>query len=302
MAIVDEYQFRDYNRADIRPYFPNVSVRRWTLCKRSSVRSFWEPLSAESIRDALVGVRLVRDIIYLPSVKSTNTLAHELASKAAPHATLIVTDHQTAGRGRKGRAWYMPPCAALAMSFVVRPDLAPRQAHRLTMLAGVAVVEGIEQVTNLNVGLKWPNDVVVAEKKIGGILSETSISAKTIDYAVIGIGLNVNVDFADEPELASTASSLMLQLGHKVDRLRVLVAVVKRFDAHFDKLNLDGVLGAAWSQRLVTLGQRIEARTENKVHVGLAEATDDDGALLLRDDDGKVHRLLAADVTLRKKT
>ncbi|HLF26233.1 MAG TPA: biotin--[acetyl-CoA-carboxylase] ligase [Anaerolineae bacterium] len=264
-----------------------------------------EPLSASAIRAALAQAPLIKEVVYAPAVGSTNDVARDLALHAAPHATLVVTDDQTAGRGRLNRTWYMPPCAALAFSILVRPDLAALHANRLTMLAGLAAAEGIEQATGLAIHLKWPNDVIVMKheessmKKVGGILTESSISGEQIDYAVVGIGLNVNVDFADQPELAETATSLWLELSHPVDRLKVLAAVVACFAARFEWLSADAALRAAWSTRLITLGHRVEAHTPAGALAGLAQAVDDDGALLLRTDDGRLHRLLAADVTLQ---
>ena len=277
-----------------------------------------EPLSAEAVRAAIADVPFIREVVYLPATGSTNDVAHRLASQGAPHATLIVTDDQTAGRGRIGRAWYMPPRAALAMSLLVRPDLAARHANRLTMLASLAAAEGVERATGLAVRRKWPNDVVVeigdwrlevggraaghtsGVKKVGGILTETSILGDAIEYAVVGIGLNVNVDFAGQPELAETATSIMLQLRREVDRLSVLAAVVDRFAKRYEWLSKGDALRATWSARLVTLQRYVEARVGDSVLSGWAEAVDDDGALLLRAGDGIVHRLLAADVTLRE--
>lgn len=276
------------------------------------------PLSVDSIRAALAHVSFVREVVYLPRAGSTNDVARDLGEKGFPHATLVIADDQAKGRGRLGRSWYMPPRSALAMSILVRPDLAAMRANRLTMLAGLAAAEGVERAAGLAVGLKWPNDVVVDDrssmiddrfKKVGGILCESAIVGDKIDYAVVGIGLNVNVDFADRPDLAEIATSVMLQVGHEVDRLSVLAAVTDRFAARFAELNAAGVLREAWSARLVTLGRRVEARTRSvgavgggagdTRRIGVAEAVDEDGALLLRTDDGSVHRLLAADVTLR---
>jgi len=260
-----------------------------------------EPLSEQAIRAALCRVALVREVVYLPSVSSTNDVAHRLAEHGAPNASLIVADDQVAGRGRLSRAWYMAPRSAIAMSLVVRPQLEAARAQRLTLLAGLAAAEGIEQVTGLPAQLKWPNDVVMpnAERgwlKMGGILTETSIAGSQVEYAVIGIGLNINVRFDDQPHLAETATSVMQQLGHEVDRLSVLAAVVERFAFRYDWLGAGDALRAAWSARLATLGRRVEARLTDTVLFGLAEAVDADGALLLRADDGRLHRLLAADV------
>jgi BirA family biotin operon repressor/biotin-[acetyl-CoA-carboxylase] ligase len=261
-----------------------------------------EPLSAESIRAAISAAPLVEEVVYLPRAESTNDVAHDLAAGGAPHATLVVTDHQVAGRGRMGRSWYTPPNTALAMSLVLRPELDARHAQRLTMLAGLAAVEGIESIAELEAGLKWPNDVIGGAdmKKIGGILTETSIADDRIHVAVVGIGLNVNVDFYEQPELDLRATSLMALAGHPLDRLQVLAAVVERFAARYAQLARGEPLARDWAARLVTLGKRIEAQMGDRVLIGRAEQVDADGALLLRDDAGSLHRLLAAEVTIKK--
>ena len=260
--------------------------------------SSYDPLSEAAIRAALIDVPLVRQVVYLPVVGSTNNAARDLAGQGAPHMTLVVTDEQPAGRGRLGRSWYMPPLAAIAMSIVVRPELAAARAQRLTMLAGLAVAEGVEQAAGLAVVLKWPNDVVAPGqlRKLGGILTETAMVGERIDYAAVGIGLNVNADFAGRPDLSGTATSLRLLLGREIDRLSVLAAIVERFMARFDELSAGDALRAAWAARLATLHRRVEARVGDAVWIGVAEAVDDDGALWLRSDDGARHRLLAADV------
>jgi len=284
-----------------------------------------EPLSEDAIRAALANVSLIDRVVYLPAAGSTNDVARTLAANGAPHTTLVVTDEQTAGRGRMGRAWYSPTRAALAMSILVRPDLAATHANRLTMLAGLAAAEGVEQATGLPVKLKWPNDVVVeigdrrlevggwrlevggraadhmsGVRKVGGILIETAMTGERLEYAVVGIGLNVNVDFAGQPDLAETATSLMLQLGREVDRLSVLAAVIERFAARYEWLSEGGALRDAWSARLITLDHQVEARVGGAAISGWAEAVGDDGALLLRTEDGNLQRLSAGDVTLRE--
>jgi len=261
-----------------------------------------ELLSAESIRSALKHVPFIQQVVYLPSVGSTNDVGRALGDTGAPHATLVATDDQTKGRGRLGRSWYTPPRSALALSILVRPDLPAGQANRLTMLAGLAAAEGIEHATGLTVNLKWPNDVIMQNaelrmQKVGGILCESAFIGERIEYAVVGIGLNVNVDFADQPELREIATSLTQHAGREVDRLSVLSAVIERFATWFDRLRSDD-LRAAWSGRLVTLGCRVEAQAGDSIWIGVAEAVDADGALLLRTDAGVLHRLLAADVTL----
>jgi len=267
-----------------------------------------ETLASGSIVRALAGIEFVRRIEYLPTVGSTNDAAKQLGASGAPEATLIVADEQTAGRGRLGRAWYSPPGAAILMSLLLRPRFPPTLAYRLTMLTGVVAVEAVEQVTGLHVGLKWPNDIVVDQSalphtncphpKLGGILTETSISGQDIEYAVVGLGLNVNMDFRGRNDLPE-ATSLIMQLGHEVNRLEILRALVERFAARYTVTDRDERLSADWSARLTTLGRQIIARRGQESIAGLAEGVDESGALLIRADDGALCRVVAADVTLR---
>ncbi len=266
-------------------------------------------LSAERIARALSGIPLVRQIEYLPSVGSTNDLAKQLGALGAPEATLVVADEQTAGRGRLGRAWWTPPGSALALSLLLRPQFHPTLAHRLTMLAGLAAAEAIEHVTGLHVGLKWPNYIVIEKSssvvglsssilKLGGILTETSISGQDMEFAVIGLGLNVNVDFGGWDDLPE-ATSLMNELGRKADRLDILGAWIERWAARYLTLDHDDQLRADWSARLVTLGREVVARNGGNSITGWAEGVSESGALLIRQADGTLASVEAADVTLR---
>jgi BirA family biotin operon repressor/biotin-[acetyl-CoA-carboxylase] ligase len=268
-----------------------------------------EPFSSDRIARALGGIELVRRVEYQPAVGSTNDVAKQLGASGAPEATLVIADEQTCGRGRLGRAWWTPPGTAIAMSLLLRPKFPPTVAYRLTMLTGLVAAEAVEQVTGLRVGLKWPNDVVIEQEargkrqdapilKLGGILSETSISGQDIEFAVVGLGLNVNVDFRGRADLPE-ATSLMMQVGHEVDRLAILRALVGRFAARYVMIDRDERLRADWSARLTTLGRQIIARRGAESIAGLAEGVDESGLLLIRTDDGISVRVDAADVTLR---
>jgi BirA family transcriptional regulator, biotin operon repressor / biotin---[acetyl-CoA-carboxylase] ligase len=267
-----------------------------------------KPFSNETIARALTGIEFVRRIEYRFKVGSTNDIAKQLGAEGAPEATLVIADEQTAGRGRLGRAWWSPPGTVIAMSLLLRPTFPPRRAHRLTMLAGLAAAEAIEQVTGQRIGLKWPNDVVIEQMaigdrryaihKLGGILTETAISGKVIEFAVVGLGLNVNVDFRGRVDLPE-ATSLMMELGHEVDRLAVLRALVERLAERYAVIDRDEQLLANWSARLTTLGRQVVAQRGDESIEGLAEGVDESGALLIRTDDGALCRVDAADVTLR---
>ncbi len=267
-----------------------------------------EPLSLDAIVRSLHDIQFVRRVEYRSFLGSTNDLARQLAAEGAPEATLVFADEQTAGRGRLGRAWWSPPGTAIALSLLLRPVLAPVHAYRLTMLAGVATAEALEQVTGLPIKCKWPNDIVLEKTpvagrqppvfKLGGILTETSLSSQAFDFAIVGIGLNVNVDLGDRTDLPE-ATSLMQEMGRPVDRLQVLRAVVGRFAARYAIIATDERLREDWSARLATLGRQVVARHQESVVAGLAEGVDESGALLIRADDGRLVRVDAADVTLR---
>jgi len=268
-----------------------------------------KPFSNETIAHALAGIEFVRRIEYRQTVGSTNDIAKLLGAEGAPEATLVIADEQTAGRGRLGRAWWSPPETAIAMSLLLRPTFPPLRAHRLTMLAGLAAAEAIEQVTGLRVGLKWPNDVVIEKDargkkqeaiflKLGGILSEASIAGEGFEFAVVGLGLNVNVDFRGRADLPE-ATSLMMELEHEVDRLAILRALVERFAARYAVIDRDEPLHADWSVRLTMLGRQVVAQRGDESFAGLAEGVDESGALLIRTDDGALRRVDAADVTMR---
>jgi BirA family transcriptional regulator, biotin operon repressor / biotin---[acetyl-CoA-carboxylase] ligase len=270
----------------------------------------------------------ISTVEHYASIGSTNDRARELAARGTPEIALVVADEQLAGRGRQGRSWYTPPGTALAFSLLTRPAIAAQHAMRLTMLAGLAAVEGIEWATGMRLDLKWPNDVVIAmnhnqaatddppptsnhqrptthnqrpaTRKIGGILTECAFQSDALEYAVIGIGLNVNVDFSQQIELREIATSLMHLAGREIDRWAVLKAVVAAFvdrsvwlaDAHADRLR------EAWAARLINLQRHIRVSWNDQVVAGYAEGVDHNGALLLRTADDQLHRLLAGDVTL----
>jgi BirA family biotin operon repressor/biotin-[acetyl-CoA-carboxylase] ligase len=266
-------------------------------------------LATQSLQSALSDLARLHQIIHYTSIGSTNDRARQLADAGEPEFVLISTDEQTAGRGRQGRSWFTPPETALAFSLLTRPAIAATQAMRLTMLAGLAAVEGIEAATDLRLDLKWPNDVIaflpVREGpgegrllKVGGILTEASFQNDHIEYAVVGMGLNVNVDFSSQPELRSIATSLKHLTGNEIDRLAVLAAIVRRFVERYDWLEKETLLRRAWAARLINLGRKVKVQTGAAIVEGLAEGVDLDGALLVRSAEGQLHRLLAGDVTL----
>lgn len=274
-------------------------------------------LTTDFIRVALRDIPLISTIEHHISIGSTNDRARELANVNVPEIALISADEQLSGRGRQNRVWFTPPGTALAMSLLTRPRIAPQHAMRLTMLAGLAAVEGIESATGLRLDLKWPNDVVAMNngqltmindqlpinqlpltRKVGGILTEASFQGDGLEYAVVGLGINVNVDFNNNAELRNIATSLSALGGRPIDRGVVLKAIVAAFVERYAWLNDGDRLRAMWAARLINLGREIRVQLDDEIIAGRSESVDTDGALLLRTSDGQLHRLLSGDVTL----
>jgi BirA family biotin operon repressor/biotin-[acetyl-CoA-carboxylase] ligase len=266
---------------------------------REEARLNLSDLSDESIIRGLKTELIGRSIVYYSSIGSTNEVLKELAAQGAPEGTLVIADEQTEGKGRLGRKWVAPPGTSLLMSLLFRPDLAPSQAPRLTMICSLAIADAIEGLTGLPVGLKWPNDIFIGDKKAGGILTESATTGGHLDYVVVGMGLNVNLAVSTLPELSGMATSLSQELGREVSRLELLWRILGEIETRYKSLRRGESPHEEWAARLINLGREVQVTMPHGVLVGWAEGVDADGALILRTPDGQCRRILAGDVTLR---
>ncbi len=231
-----------------------------------------------------------RPVRYYPQADSTNDIALAWLGEGAEAGAVVVTNEQVKGRGRKGRTWHTPAGTALTFSVVLRPPAA--HLHRVTMLGAVAICELLDHLGAADVSIKWPNDVHLNGRKVSGVLPEAVWNGGRLSGVVLGIGINVSIDFAGT-DLADTAISITPALGRSVDRLAALAVVLARIDAWSAALG-SAALFDAWKGRLNTLGRQV---TIGDVQ-GRAEAVDDDGTLLVRDAAGELHRVLAGDIAL----
>lgn len=247
-----------------------------------------------------------RQVEYRETIGSTNDLAKQLARGGAPEGLLVIADEQSAGKGRLGRAWTTPRGAALAMTLVLRPNLPPYHAPRVTLVAAVAVAEAVRAVTGLPAGIKWPNDVQIGGRKFCGILTEMEAEWDRVSFIVCGMGLNVNLPRESlPPEVRETATSLLIEKEEPVGRAPLVQAILARFEEAYGALvagRFDAVLDR-WRELSVTLGQpvRVISATGAPTLEGVAEAVDQDGALLVRLQGGQVHRVLAGEVSIRPR-
>ena len=257
-------------------------------------------LSAFKIQAGLDTRFIGRTVVYRTEIGSTNDEAKRLARAGAPEGTVVIADCQNRGRGRLNREWAAPPGSGLLMSLIFRPKLATHQVQRLTILCGLAVADAIELQTGLQVGLKWPNDAVIAGRKVCGILSEIEFEGPKVSFAVVGIGINVNLDPALLPaDLPLTATSLSRELGAEVARLPLLQALLQKIEERYSMLGAAQSLHSQWAARLVTLGRPVTVSGTVPALEGMAESVDADGALLVRLADGRLEKVLAGDVSVR---
>lgn len=256
-----------------------------------------------AIADALRTARFGRHLHYFETAGSTNDIARELARSGAPEGTLVLAEEQTRGRGRLGRSWLAPARSCLLLSLVARPALSVDEAFRLTMLCSVAAAAAVESETGLRPEIKWPNDLLLGGKKLAGLLSEASALGGRLEYAVVGIGLNVNFDPLAFPEIAPTATSLRSALGRPVSRLGLLRELLAEIEGRYSQLfatpSAEDVLWSEWRRRLGTLGQQVVVTEGERRERGLAVEVARDGSLLLRRDDGSEVAIAVGDVTLR---
>jgi BirA family biotin operon repressor/biotin-[acetyl-CoA-carboxylase] ligase len=252
---------------------------------------------APALVHGLLGLRFGHPVYLFQQIGSTNDEARRLAEGGGREGLMVVAEAQTGGRGRAGRKWITPPAAALAFSLILRPALPASRAARLTMLGGVAACEAIEQSTGLRAALKWPNDVLVSGRKVAGILTESAVLGDQLEYAILGLGVNVS-SAPPAAEVDFPATSLQAEAGREVDRLKLLRAILACLEAHYPSLPNDSLF-QAWRARLALMGEPAVARTEGGDHRGRVEDVEADGALIFRLDSGEALRLTAGEVRLR---
>lgn len=257
-----------------------------------------EPVVIQSL---LKTESLGRVIEYQESCLSTQIIAHQLAQESTPAGTVVLTEEQTAGRGRMARKWDSAPRKGIWMSVILRPAIEPNKAPQFTLVTAVAVVRAIEEVTGLKPEIKWPNDILLEGKKCTGILTELQSDADGIQAMIIGIGLNVNQSLEDfEESVQGIATSLKMASGEKVNR-QALVRSILYFLEQYTEMYMNqgfGPLKLMWESYAVTIGKKVLARMATGTLEGIAEGINEEGVLQLRTADGKVHGIYSADIEI----
>jgi BirA family transcriptional regulator, biotin operon repressor / biotin---[acetyl-CoA-carboxylase] ligase len=256
-------------------------------------------LTPDMLHQRLKGSLFGKRIYHFFKTDSTNRFALELGHAGEPEGAVVVAEEQTAGRGRAGRAWHSEHAAGIYATLLLRPRLAPVQAPLLTMMAGLSAHAAIQAQTGLTVDLKWPNDLLINGKKVGGILTEMHAEPGQIRFVIVGIGLNVNQDkFAGE--LGAIATSLRLETGKTQSRLELLVRLLREFENDYNQFLREGA--ASITKKFVAIssyaqGRRVRVTNGTESFAGTTAGLGPEGLLQVRRDDGAVVTVIAGDVT-----
>jgi len=252
-------------------------------------------LTSASITHNLETHFIGQRVVYFPVLTSTMEVAKREAQQGAVEGTVILADEQTMGRGRLRRVW-LSPKGSVALSIILYPGVA--YLPSLIMLSSLAVVHSIEAVAGLKSQIKWPNDVLVNGKKVCGILIESEVRGNIVNYAIIGIGINVNQRLSHFPGILPIATSLCDELGRDVSRLDVIRHLLVEIERLYLTLPVGEAVYEEWRDGMVTLGKRVRVRSGKTRYEGVAESVARDGSLLLRLSDGSLIKIVAGDVTL----
>lgn len=242
-------------------------------------------------------------ILYFQNVDSTNNAAKKAAGEGAPEGTIIIAEEQTGGRGRLGRHWTSPRGTGIWMSIILRPELEPTEAAKITQLTAAAVAVGLRKATGCEAGIKWPNDIIINKKKVCGILTEMSAELNSINYIVVGIGVNVNVDMEIFPEdVRAIATSIKENLGHSVYRKVIVLEIL----GAFEELYSDFITTKNINQSVdickkysVTLGNKVRIISKDKTIFAEALDLTEDGELLIKNEKGDIEKVISGEVSVR---
>jgi BirA family biotin operon repressor/biotin-[acetyl-CoA-carboxylase] ligase len=252
----------------------------------------------------LSGRRIGSNIQFFEEVDSTNDVAFQLASSGVPEGTVVIADSQTRGKGRLKRQWQSPPGCNIYTSIVLRPAIEPVLAPQITLMTGVAVAGLLSAYCPDNVTLKWPNDVQIRGKKVCGILTEMSASAtKGVDFIIVGIGINVNVERVDFDEsFRDIATSLKEEAGSEISRLDLTVKLFDNLEYLYTRLLTEGFgsLKDMWLRYSDMVGKHIQVVFNDNVQAGEVLGIDDFGALIISDANDVIRRIMAGDATIVK--
>jgi len=256
--------------------------------------------SIEDIRAQIKG-SIGREIFFYKTVGSTNTIAAELAEKGGAEGTVVIANSQEKGRGRLGRSWVSPPDINIYMSILLRPEIEPKEITLVTLMAAVGCTIALRRVTGINVTIKWPNDLMASDKKLGGILTELRMASKKVKYVITGIGINVNMDSEAFPDnIKELATSLKIETGLLHSRAEIITETLNEIGHWYMDLKEKrmGEVLSEWQRLTSTIGRKVKINLGRETLTGIAESIDNVGSLFLRLPSGELRAIRVGDLTV----
>lgn len=255
------------------------------------------------VESLLKDTDVIRHVEFFEALDSTNNQAKRSAETGAQSGTLFIAESQNGGRGRRGRHWVSPAGSGIWMSLLLRPEIHPSDASMLTLVTAMAVARAIagEVGTHAECAIKWPNDIVLCKKKVCGILTEMSAELDWVNFVVIGMGINVNME-AFAPEISETASSLYRETGKHIKRSTLIAGISHWFTVYYERFLKTSDLSALteeYNKMLINAGQTVRVLERTNPFTGRALGIDRTGALLVQQEDGTVSRVVAGEVSVR---
>lgn len=244
-----------------------------------------------------------RDIRVFQETSSTNDVIEKFARDGAKEGVVVFAESQSRGRGRLGRRWLSPAGKGLWFSVLLRPKLRPQAATQITIAAATAVLRALKAHTGIRATIKWPNDILAHGRKLVGILTEMNAEPDAVKHVILGIGVDVNLTTGElPPDLRKLATSVRIETGESWNRAELAAAILRELDADYARV-VEGkfpALADEWEAQCATIGENVVIHLGDRRVQGRAEALDDDGALLVRTQHGRLERVIGGDVTLEK--
>ena len=261
-------------------------------------------LTPSEVKPLLGTKQMGRVIHYFQTIDSTNSKAYQLALGGAKEGELVIAESQEKGRGRLGRHWFSPPFLNLYLSVILRPKIPPQQASLITLMAAVATADAIRKFTGLVPLIKWPNDILLRDRKVAGLLNEIHSEMDRIHFIILGIGVNLNVDGKMFPkEVRALATSLKKEMGQTISRKVFLRLLLQELEGWYTIFLQEGAASMlkAWRDRAQIKGRRVKVHSFGETLVGIAVDVDSDGALILEMAGGERKRVVAGDIEYKEK-
>jgi BirA family biotin operon repressor/biotin-[acetyl-CoA-carboxylase] ligase len=273
---------------------------------RSGYRLIQSPdhLTPSEINPILKTKWMGRTIHHFQTLDSTNSKAYQLALNGAKEGEVVISESQGKGRGRLGRQWFSPPFLNLYLSVILRPKISPHQASLITLMTAVATADAIQKFSGLLPLIKWPNDILLRDRKVAGLLNEIHSEMDRIHFVILGVGVNLNMDEKMfSKEIRAVATSLKIEMGQTVSRKAFLQIFLQELEKWYSIFLEEGgaVILKAWRDRAHIKGRQVKVTSFGETVAGIAIDVDSDGALILETEDGKQKRVVAGDVSYENK-